>query len=374
VQNSSSFFQGQARFSNGFFGIYHSPFGVELKGRNLKKNNAKNYRFGFNGMEADDQVKGDGNSYDFGARMHDPRLARFFAVDPIGYDSPNYSPYSYAENNPIFYVDNLGLKAKPYYGWINVGIKDKKQWAYTSAAYFDIKRDQISFSKMDALEVHDATVFNSYHFVRVTNFYKANSEKEQRVSDGSANRGEGVNDWKACSPSLYYAINALYNFKGDEKIKSGYVVDATTTDGKKHKGIATLVREKGLVDGEKMFTITDKDGKAKHSSKALAEGFNNSPLDWAKAETSVNGVGIFIVSIFEGYHSMMLVVDRRGSETTYRLLDQHGNSDTGSSSSFDRSKSHTKAEIEAYFLEMSNSWTDQSNKNSNIELIELKRD
>jgi hypothetical protein len=33
------------------------------------------YRYGFNGMEKDDEVKnGKGNSYDFGARMYDSRL------------------------------------------------------------------------------------------------------------------------------------------------------------------------------------------------------------------------------------------------------------------------------------------------------------
>jgi RHS repeat-associated protein len=108
MQNSSSFFQGQARFSNGFFGVYHSPFGVELKGRNLKKNNAKNYRFGFNGMEADDQVKGDGNSYDFGARMLDPRLGRWLSVDPKFTVFSSIATYASCNNNPMYYVDPDG--------------------------------------------------------------------------------------------------------------------------------------------------------------------------------------------------------------------------------------------------------------------------
>jgi RHS repeat-associated protein len=108
MQNSSSFFQGQARFRNGFNAVYSSPFGVELKGRNLKKNNAKNYRFGFQGCEADDQIKGDGNSYDFGMRIHDSRLGRFLSLDSKASSYPFMSPYCFAANNPIRLIDING--------------------------------------------------------------------------------------------------------------------------------------------------------------------------------------------------------------------------------------------------------------------------
>lgn len=36
---------------------------------------ASNYRYGFNGMEQDEEIKGDdGSSLDFGARIYDPRI------------------------------------------------------------------------------------------------------------------------------------------------------------------------------------------------------------------------------------------------------------------------------------------------------------
>jgi RHS repeat-associated protein len=132
MQNSSSFFQGQARFSNDFYPIYHSPFGVELKGRNLKKNNAKNYRFGFQGMEADDQVKGDGNSYDFGARMLDPRLGRWLSVDKYFSKYPNQSSFGFVLNCPIFYVDPDGKEVKPV---LNSIVRDDKTGAHTSTTF-----------------------------------------------------------------------------------------------------------------------------------------------------------------------------------------------------------------------------------------------
>ena len=66
------------------------------------------YRYGFNGKEKDDEIKGEGNSYDFGARMLDPRIGRWFAVDPMEKEFPWQSPYSSVNNNPIIYNDPTG--------------------------------------------------------------------------------------------------------------------------------------------------------------------------------------------------------------------------------------------------------------------------
>lgn len=63
------------------------------------------YRYGFNGMEKDDEVKGNGNSYDFGARIYDPRVGRFLSLDPKSKSFPFMSPYCFADNNPIRLID-----------------------------------------------------------------------------------------------------------------------------------------------------------------------------------------------------------------------------------------------------------------------------
>ncbi len=81
------------------------PFGMQMPGR---KFNGGDYKYGFNGMENDNELKGDGNSVDFGARMYDPRLGRFFALDPRIKDFPYWSPYLFAANNPIRFIDVNG--------------------------------------------------------------------------------------------------------------------------------------------------------------------------------------------------------------------------------------------------------------------------
>jgi RHS repeat-associated protein len=59
------------------------------------------YRYGFQGQEKDDEIKGEGNSLNYTYRMHDPRVGRFFAVDPLIKEFPWNSPYSFSENRVI---------------------------------------------------------------------------------------------------------------------------------------------------------------------------------------------------------------------------------------------------------------------------------
>ena len=79
------------------------------------------YRFGFNGMEKDDEVKGAGNSLDFGARVYDSRLGRWLSLDPLQDKYPDLSPYNFCRNNPAVFIDPDGRKIFIYY---NTGEKD----------------------------------------------------------------------------------------------------------------------------------------------------------------------------------------------------------------------------------------------------------
>lgn len=74
---------------------------------NYEKSNVA-YRYGFNGQEKDDEVKGSGNSYTTLYRQNDPRLGRWLSIDPRAAQMPWQSPYNSMDNNPILYNDPLG--------------------------------------------------------------------------------------------------------------------------------------------------------------------------------------------------------------------------------------------------------------------------
>ncbi len=64
------------------------------------------YRYGYQGSEKDDEIKGEGNSYDFGDRMLDPRIGRWFSTDMKSKEFQ--SNYNFAMNNPTIFVDPDG--------------------------------------------------------------------------------------------------------------------------------------------------------------------------------------------------------------------------------------------------------------------------
>ena len=84
----------------------YSPFGVEMDGRT----ESGGYRFGFQNQEKDDEMKGEGNSINYTFRMHDPRLGRFFAVDPLNKNFPWNSTYAFSENIVIHMIELEGLQ------------------------------------------------------------------------------------------------------------------------------------------------------------------------------------------------------------------------------------------------------------------------
>jgi RHS repeat-associated protein len=59
-------------------------------------------------MESDPEVKGEGNSYDFGARILDPRVGRWFSRDPKSANQPGWSSYKAMLDNPLFWKDPDG--------------------------------------------------------------------------------------------------------------------------------------------------------------------------------------------------------------------------------------------------------------------------
>lgn len=62
---------------------------------------SESYRYGFNGKENDNEIMGEGNFQDYGMRMYNPRIGRFFSVDPLTARYSFLTPYQFASNRPI---------------------------------------------------------------------------------------------------------------------------------------------------------------------------------------------------------------------------------------------------------------------------------
>ena len=108
----------------------YSPFGVQLAERTIS---GDGYRYGFQGQEIDSEVKGEGNSVNYKYRMHDPRIGRFFAVDPLASKYPYNGPYNFSENRVIDGVELEGLE------WENIRNENGTVVAISVVTNFNIQ-------------------------------------------------------------------------------------------------------------------------------------------------------------------------------------------------------------------------------------------
>ncbi|MDV3677452.1 sugar-binding protein, partial [Elizabethkingia anophelis] len=79
------------------------PFGLKHQGYNTASLANSAYQYKYNGKELQET-----GMYDYGARMYMPELGRWGVVDPLAEKMTRHSPYNYAFNNPIRFIDPDG--------------------------------------------------------------------------------------------------------------------------------------------------------------------------------------------------------------------------------------------------------------------------
>ncbi|MEW4925431.1 RHS repeat-associated core domain-containing protein [Algibacter sp. 2305UL17-15] len=184
-----------------------------------RSGNAGSYRYGFQGQEKDDEIKGEGNSLNYKYRMHDPRVGRFFAVDPLTHKYPHYSPYAFSGNKVISHGELEGLEEY----WVIYGDKLKVWKGEEGLKLYSSKHAAFKVQLQQAL-IAEKRYREGSQFTQETRS-KAEIEKQKREIKSARKRQELMVQTYS-NPGMQVSYGVLIGFGEAPAIIAGeYVVD-----------------------------------------------------------------------------------------------------------------------------------------------------
>ncbi|NDJ00134.1 RHS repeat-associated core domain-containing protein, partial [Flavobacterium sp. LaA7.5] len=183
-------------------------FGMKHEGyNNITTATDPALKYKYNGKELQDEMGLDW--YDYQARNYDPTLGRWFNIDPLAEKSRRFSPYTYALDNPVFFIDPDGMLATPPDWFVNnengqmVYFKGKSEVTQDMLDKVGYKGDANSFERIgddkmfgdelktkegvDVLEKDYVALSNSKTFMESRNYGEAEKvtiKETEHVSGG----------------------------------------------------------------------------------------------------------------------------------------------------------------------------------------------
>jgi len=217
------------------------PFGMVQPGRSYAESGA-GYRYGFNGKEKDDEVKGVGNQIDYGDRIYDPRVGRWLSTDPLQQKYPYLTPYNYTANNPIMFYDPDGKVIIIHYRDANNQPKSLKYTPGVKPASSNTFVQQVHEAITMIMKNDDAKTFQNLN----TNKNIVNIVETSLTPDGKNNRTnvDKVNGRALPPPGTLVNVDERFNSM-EVTISWNPNTGLKTPDGKAQAPSTGLLHEGG---------------------------------------------------------------------------------------------------------------------------------
>ncbi len=275
-----------------------NPFGSSIKSRNYSAGSG--FRFGFNGKEKEGNIVENLLSFEF--RIYNSGLGRFLSTDPITKAYPYYTPYQFAGNSTIQFIDLEG-KEPTYPDNFQTGITKirAQNQAYIFQQNTTLVESTSAFSQVDA-----KTLFDYYNL----NYEAKTDLKSQGVSypDFYGNQFESK---KLC------AYDCITSFgQGVRVLNNNYKIPINGGPQGNMRVFLSNLANKGYAGAEQSIGFKNDASGNRKMDGSLAG-------DMTKLAKGEEGFHFFGVAINEGEHSVMtgVQIDASGRAVSYYFMD-----------------------------------------------------
>jgi hypothetical protein len=289
---------------------------MEMTGRSVNQD----YTYGFNG-KLDDKWNGDFGAYsDFGNRISDNRLGKWFSEDAHRYKYPSLTPYNMMANNPIIFKDvngddiivyGIDLNTKKAVPILVVKTKliDVEKYTEIPAQMMNLQIDAITHQpgkprEID-LDMHLKAILNTTNLDEVallvmgSDAYMVNLGAEFIVGGGMGVNLSMVIINKGTDPGIYFyrSIDAdvglgagvgIMSGPIDFNENSGQILDRTTFRGKT-QGISFAFRDAGIATANSYTNGKYNFGIFSEDSPLLYSGILYSGVSWGGSGAKIEG-------------------------------------------------------------------------------------